>query len=253
MLLELENGKALVQKIVGPEIAPEDKAGQIVAMISSEAVDSDGDIIYQGKHEDGAGWLLDRFNKHPVMLWMHDHMRPSMGKASAYLGDFGDGRALFATANFDQEDPFAKQIESKIRRGVLSETSVGFMANKWEPIDPNEPYGGYNLYENELIEYSWVNRGANPDVESFIKSACVSCPDLSKQIKTFDNVELVEMKAEFDARLKEIEAHLKNILDSMAGQVDLAAGHVSEEAKAESLLALAKQIADTQALFRGGK
>lgn len=253
MLIELENGKALVQKIVGPDIAPEDKSGQIVAMISSDAVDSDGDIIHQGKNEGGSGWLLDRFNKHPVMLWMHDHMRPSMGKAAAYLGEYDGGQALFATATFDQEDPFAKQIESKIRRGVLSETSVGFMASKWEPIDSKEPFGGYNLFENELIEYSWVNRGANPDVESFIKSACVSCPDLSKQIKTFGNVELIEMKTEFDARLKEIEAHLKTILEGMEGQVSLAAGHVSEDKKADSLLALAKQIAETQSLFRGGE
>jgi len=254
MQLELTNGTKLVQKIVGVEIAPQQQDGQITAIISTSSVDSDGDIIQQGKSNNGAGWILDRFNKHPLMLWMHDHYRPSMGKAEAYLGETESGIALFARANFDQEDEFARQIESKIRRGVISETSVGFVASKFAPIDSDNGFTGYNFHEQELIEFSWVNRGANPDTESFIKSACLDCPDLGNLIEVHEDQELKEMRKEFIARIAAVEEKLKTVLDDMQGQVINAETHrPSDDNRWDAVTDLARQIAKTQAAFRGGR
>jgi len=243
MRLELEGGKSLVQKIVGAEILPEQKEGQIIAMISTEAIDSDGDIIHQDKTEWGEGWELDRYNKHPVMLWGHDHQRPSIGKAAAYLDTHNGKQALFATAEFDPEDEFAQQIEGKIRRGIISETSVGFVASTYGAIDLDHPWDGYHFWQQELIEFSWENRGANPDVESFIKSACQSCPGMGKIIETHNDPLLNDMRMEFLDRMK-----------TVAGSISLGFMATDRETKNwETISALAKQIADTQEQIRGGK
>ena len=251
MRLELTNGSALVQKIVGAAILPEEKGGQILAMISTDSIDSDGDSIQQGKTDAGGGWQLDRFNKHPVMLWMHDHQRPSMGKAEAYLDKYEGGLALFAKGEFDPEDSFARQIESKIRRGVLSETSVGFVASKYAPINQENPWGGYNFYQQDLIEFSWVNRGANPDVESFIKSACLSCPTIGEYIETNQDPELKEMKEEFTARLKAMEAQVNTILNGAAGKVHSPeTSSAFDSTKWNRITELARKVAEAQEAIR---
>jgi len=253
MLIDLKNGNKLVHKLVGVAIEPEEIPGQIVARISTTADDSDGDTIFQGPNDKGAGWLLERYNKHPVMLWMHDHMRPSMGKSEAFLAPHDGGSALHARSFFDQEDEFARQIESKVRRGVLSETSVGFMATKYGFKNETDPWDGINFYEQELIEYSWVNRGANPDTESFIKSACISCPEVGKLIQTFESKELIEMKNEFLSRMEAVDSQIKIILEQMAGQVRDARVHQPDDAGDEwgKLANLAEEISKTQSAFRG--
>jgi hypothetical protein len=71
------------------------------------------------------GWRLDEYRANPVMLWCHDRTRPPIGNVLPETGD-----RLRAGVLFDQEDDFARKVESKYRRGFLHAVSVG-----WDFVD----------------------------------------------------------------------------------------------------------------------
>lgn len=113
---------------------------------SSPGVKRDGKSLEMG------GWNLGNYRKNPVFLWAHSY------------GMFGNvlpiGRAdvtaeperLVADVTFDQEDPFARQVESKYRRGFLHAVSVGW--------DENEVDG---TMQYELLDISAVPVPGDPD------------------------------------------------------------------------------------------
>jgi hypothetical protein len=72
-----------------------------------------------------AGWRLDNYVRNPVFLWAHGRSEPSLGRVEAEAGD-----SLRTLVFFDQEDDFARRIESKYRRGFLNAVSVG-----WDFVD----------------------------------------------------------------------------------------------------------------------
>lgn len=71
------------------------------------------------------GWRLDDFRRNPVFLWAHARTDPSLGRVDAE-----SGTVLTTRVFFDQEDPFARKVESKYRRGFLNAVSVG-----WDFVD----------------------------------------------------------------------------------------------------------------------
>lgn len=71
------------------------------------------------------GWRLDNYRRNPVFLWAHGRSEPSLGRVDADAGD-----SLRTLVHFDQEDDFARKIESKYRRGFLNAVSVG-----WDFVD----------------------------------------------------------------------------------------------------------------------
>jgi HK97 family phage prohead protease len=98
---------------------------------STEGIGRDGLII------DQSGWDLDAFKSNPSILWSHDYMgsRPPIGRAdNVWVED----NKLMVDIAFDQQDDFARQIESKYRRGILSAVSVGWNSVEIEPAkNPN--------------------------------------------------------------------------------------------------------------------
>lgn len=215
MHVELIGGSELCTKHV---VAQVEKApsGVMVAMVSTEDVDSDGDIIHQGKNAKGEGWKLERFNKAPVLTWGHEIWRPSISSPETRAKvrkreDGGKGRALFLDPfAFDMEDPFAAGIASKYERGVLKETSVGFIGMKWDKRADAENNIGRDWWEQELIETATVNRGANPSTSTHMRSL-LQRPDLSA---------LVQGGADNEVRdLKEEIAHLAEELRSIGNAV----------------------------------
>jgi hypothetical protein len=71
------------------------------------------------------GWKLDNFRKSPVFQWVHDKTKPPIGRVDAEVRT-----VLESDVFFDQDDPFARQVESKYRRGFLHAVSVG-----WDFVD----------------------------------------------------------------------------------------------------------------------
>ncbi len=118
---------------------------------STETVARDGLVVEQ------AGWRLDNYARNPVFLWVHDYggTRLPIGRATPMVMD---GR-LVADVQFDQEDEFARQVESKYRRGFLHAISVGFNPLK---IVPGGAGNAPRSVETELLDISAVPVPGDP-------------------------------------------------------------------------------------------
>ena len=77
------------------------------------------------------GLKLERFQKNPVMLYMHHRGNSHKEKpdGSEVIGKWKNIRIvnnkLIAEAIFDENDPFAKKIAEKVNRGFLKGASIG--------------------------------------------------------------------------------------------------------------------------------
>jgi hypothetical protein len=167
--VELTDGGLLVSKGVTIEV---EKAGRgMAAMISTEVLDTDGDIIRQAKSAKGPGWDLADFNAMPFMTWGHDKSRPNIAspdvRAHVRAHKSGSGAALWLDPfAFDPGDKFAQEVQGKYERKVLKQTSVGFRSKNFEPLDG----GGREYFGQKLIETAAVNLGANQETDTLIKS-----------------------------------------------------------------------------------
>ena len=232
--VELNDGGLLVSKGMTLEI---DKAGKgMVAMVSTEGLDTDGDIIRQTKTPRGRGWILDGFNKTPFMTWMHDKQRPNIASPDvrAHVRAHKGGHALFLDPfAFDPGDTFAQELEGKYSRRVLRETSVGYTSKVWEPIDT-----GREFFEQTLIEVAAVNVGANRETDTMIKSM-LSRSGLVAKVQAAGDSEVEELKSEIiylREELRLISNEVKRMGDRMmekdfSGQV--AGGAVSPRAQSQ--------------------
>lgn len=97
-------------------------------------------IKRDGKDLKAANWMLDNFRKNPVVLWVHGYAAgiPPIGRA---VNIEAAGGKLITEIEFDKEDEFARQVESKYRRGFLNAVSVGWAdvqakdATKYDLLD----------------------------------------------------------------------------------------------------------------------
>jgi hypothetical protein len=204
-IVELEGGMLLCVKSMPTavsEVFTDAATKRMVAQVSTESVDSDGDVIHQGKNKRGAGWQLDKFNASPLMTWMHDTYRPNIGApdVQAKIGSGANGRALFLDPfAFDVGDEFAMEIAGKYARGVLKETSVGFIGRVWDWRNKDNNIVGREYFEQELVEVASVNRGANPDTKTEVKAMMARMLVKPKVIKSVDaggDSELLALKDE---------------------------------------------------------
>jgi len=91
---------------------------------------------------------LDRFEKNPVIGYGHSYW----GRDSLPIGrgvDIEvDAPELRIAVQFDQDDPFATRVETKVRGGFLNASSVGFDA--WD-IDENGVPAAWELFELSVV------------------------------------------------------------------------------------------------------
>ena len=199
--IDLSCGGLLCTKTDGIEVVNKgDDSGNIVLLVSTQAVDSDGDIVYQGKTKKGPGWVLDTFNKSPVITWQHDLGIPNLSgpKTRAKVKATSDkGRGLHLDPLvFDDGDMFAMDLDGKIRRGVLTESSVGFRVLERENRKNEEGQTtGFHIYGAQLIETAIVNRGANPETEVLAKRM-LGRHDVIKDIESGGSAEIEELREE---------------------------------------------------------
>jgi len=112
---------------------------------STSGVKRDGKDLRQDR------WLLENFRKNPIFLWSHDYMdRPPIGRATS-VGVNGD--RLEVDIEFDEGDPFAKEVKRKYEKGFLNAVSVG-----WQDIKKK----GGEIW-HEMLDISAVNVPGDPD------------------------------------------------------------------------------------------
>jgi len=99
-------------------LARSDADSPVVFSASTETLNRYG---FRLRH---SGWRVANYQRNPVVAWNHDTSRPPIGRAEASLD--GWNRSLRAAMTFDRDDPFAADVERKVRAGFLNAVSVGW-------------------------------------------------------------------------------------------------------------------------------
>lgn len=119
-----------------------------------------------GKKRDGLDLRPDRWRTEDFhraggpILWQHDHRIPPIGNSRATVGS----DKLRVKVTFDQDDDFARKIESKLRRGFLNSASCGWDfvdATSGEVLNTNRAYAS-NLARDAAYSLSEVSVVAVP-------------------------------------------------------------------------------------------
>lgn len=129
-------------------------------IISTGTLDRDHDTI------DPNGWVLDNFNKNPVVLFGHDHRSPPVAKA---INTFVEGGNLISDAEFVTADiqEFGAMIYRLYLGKFMRATSVGFMPDEYVW---SEEQNGMKFITQELLEYSMVPVPCNPEALQIARS-----------------------------------------------------------------------------------
>ena len=133
------------------------KKEKVSFVASSATPDRYGDII------DQKGWILDNYKKNPVVLLNHDSNQLPIGKGNVYIRN----DQLTIDVEFDSEDPRAKEVERKAKKGFMNAVSVGFRPleskSRSELPSDHKYYGQRGMYYSkaELLEVSIVTIPAN--------------------------------------------------------------------------------------------
>jgi phage head maturation protease len=148
----------------------DEKKGRLSAIVSSESVDRDGDIIRT------EGWDMKNFNSHPVLLANHDYhsLRSQIGvwEKMEIHGDMMVGQARFFIGKGNEEADWAFELAKEKQLAF----SVGFIPDmeKAVPLHKGDAFGaqGMEYKGQELLEVSAVTVPSNPDaLQRLVKSA----------------------------------------------------------------------------------
>lgn len=109
---------------------------------------------------DPKGWMLENYQRNPVVLWAHDSMIPAIGYAEGtkITSNVLGGDVIF---NEKEVDPFGYGIGQRVATGSIRSGSVGFLIYKIE-IQETESEARLIFRNQELLEFSICNVPANP-------------------------------------------------------------------------------------------
>ena len=164
------------------------------------------------------GWKLKNFNANPIIGYQHNlygnMCNPPdpddvIGKGRAYIED----AELLVDVVFDSENEKAQTIKSKVQRGFLRTTSVGFIElgdGHRGNEDDGEDKELYYFHGQELLEISIVNIPSNPAAKK-----------KSFRSQTFDALKFIYRELGNKYRLADIEEmKVRDVIDLMDGKED---------------------------------
>ncbi len=147
--------------------------GRVPFVLSSNAVDRQGEVV------NPKGIDLKNFKKNPIVAWAHKalgtmfeppHEDDIIGKVDQVSLEKTDtkltGDVLFnLTLNEDgsSKDVRGTKIFNKLNAGILNAGSIGFRSIKRSEKNAKEGQTGVTHVKSELIEFSIVPLGANPE------------------------------------------------------------------------------------------
>lgn len=152
--------KMLVREAVIRAITDEMKEKrQAEFVISSEAVDT-YDTVFKID-----GWELERYHRSPVVFYNHkswsDDPDMIIGTSEVRV----EGNQLIGLVTFEDDNPVAEKVWRKVQNGTLNMASIG--ANpiewRWGDFDKGENPDVIYFVRQELLEWSIVPVGSNPD------------------------------------------------------------------------------------------
>lgn len=166
-------------KVIRAKTEVVDKAtGRIQVVASDETEDRQGDIIR------AAGWQLDQFLKHPVLLASHDY-----ASLRSQIGEWEEmkrkGVQLIGTARYyvgegNSEADWGFNLAAKGRAAF----SVGFIPLEYTVREGgDEWYGPFEFTKQELLEVSHVSIPANPNALQLLARSVGLHPEIDALVK----------------------------------------------------------------------
>lgn len=140
---------------------------------TDESRDRDGDEVSM------KGWQLENYLKNPVFLWAHDYRSVPLAAATKIIKRKDPSRMEFLLRFPSQEGlyPFADMILNLYQDRIINASSVGFIPQEWEDVQPKDGDGpnarrGRKFIKQELLELSGCAVPSNPNaLQNFMKSA----------------------------------------------------------------------------------
>ena len=183
--------------------------GIFEAMISTEDVDRDGDIVR------ATGAKIENYLKNPVVLFAHDYGDPPIARALSI--EILPGRGLRATFQFPEWGSYeqADVIRRLWAAGFLNATSIGFIPLDWKRVDgqpmaEGEFYWGPKEFTSwELLEFSIVPVPANQSALRLAVKALHQATE-AKRGRV--------LSARNEQRIRNAQAALSEVLESLGEQ-----------------------------------
>lgn len=198
----------------------DDNDAPLTFVASGEAMNRKG---YNLRNE---GWRLDNYNANPIVLWMHDSDIPPLARGLALSKN---RQIILDDVSFDREDEFARQVESKYRRGFLNAVSVS-----WRPMDEEGAYlDMWNISLDEigeslfydLVEVSLVTTPGDP--RALRKQSRLALAQYGKEL-----VALFDEQEHGEATADELDAAVRASLDRLGLDTDALAKPVAPQDEA---------------------
>ena len=219
-----------VYRADGMKVLDEAK-GRVSAIVSSEKVDRDGDVIR------AAGWDLRNFNAHPVLLASHDYhsLRSQIGvwESMEVDGTKMRGVARFFIGKGNDEADWAFELAKEKALAF----SVGFIPDmeKALPLHKDDAFGsnGMEFQGQELLEVSAVTVPSNPDALQRIAKSPNLHPALAEIVE-----ERLILSEEEDGSIPWLETHpideiVERVLERLAERTGAAVEQEEDEPSAD--------------------
>lgn len=189
----------------------DEATGRISAVVSSEKIDRDGDVIR------ASGWEMKNFLRHPVLLASHDYhsLRSQIGtwESMEVVNGKMQGVARFFIGRGNEEADWAFELAKEKSLAF----SVGFIPNmeKAAPLYDDDSFGtrGMEFKGQELLEVSAVTIPSNPDaLQRFVKAPnlhpaiveiaeerlaaeieALPFSDLAEEPESFDHIDMTKL------------------------------------------------------------
>ena len=236
MTIEKDNGLRGRPARVIKQIDGDGSDAQLTLLISTDAMDSEGDVVEQEWEVPG---------QLPV-LFAHDNKSPPVGHGvnlrvvdvrtlpQEVRSDLSEDaeKATLLDINVDEEDPFAMAVLRKYRRGDMEDSSVGFDPIEMDRFGDDEP-GRFHFMRQALKELSLLPIGANGDTTVLRKSFD---PDVIPEQLMDDDADEPEGKDDAPDHTKEgrrnskmdeaVQEHIKECAEYLKGDREM--GDVKE-------------------------
>lgn len=144
-----------------------------------------------------SGADLARFRGNPVLGYGHSYW----GRTNLPIGRVKPDTLLIADRQlsgdleFDQEDPFAREVERKMRAGYINAVSIGFDVTQWESAEDSYWRGGVaTKWELSELSVVPVPMDANALVTSG-RSLDVTDPALIHQLTQLSDADFDKLRA----------------------------------------------------------
>lgn len=148
-------------------------------VISDESINSYGFRVLT------AGIDLKDFKKNPIMLWKHNRTWRGTEEEVLPIGRWEnvrvDGTKLLADAVFDEKDPFAQRIKSKVDQKIINMVSAGLnvVATSEDPKVLEKGQRRPTVIKSKLKEASITDIGSN-------KNSLRLCDEFGAEINLSD-------------------------------------------------------------------